>query len=107
MPKYRPELKPEIGMGCTIQVGSDRYPATIVRIVTPITIEIQEDLFRRADNNGQSEDQTWIYKLNPSAPTIRVRQRKSGDWRTQQTETYRSKNYVFIGERDAYQDPSF
>lgn len=55
----REQVTPEVGMGATEVVGSDRYPYTIVKVVNPKKIVVQRDDYRRTDNNGQSELQTY------------------------------------------------
>uniref|UniRef100_A0A6M3LRF4 Uncharacterized protein n=1 Tax=viral metagenome TaxID=1070528 RepID=A0A6M3LRF4_9ZZZZ len=71
---------PEVGMGATILMWSDRRAATIVRVrlfqTGPLKgkvrqVLVQEDKATRTDSNGQSDMQTYSYEPDTNAP-IRV-----------------------------------
>lgn len=99
------EVQPEVGMGATEGVGSDRYPFTIIEVRSPTTIVVQRDNFTRTDKNGFSESQTYEYSPCPEATKVVVTKRKSGRWvRRGQKGHYGGFG---IGHREAYQDPSF
>jgi len=93
--------RPEVGMGATILMWSDRNPATIVW-VSPSgkTIKIQQDTYRRTDQNGISEAQSYEYSRNPEAPVETARLTKRG-WRVQ------GGCGILIGNRERYRDPTF
>lgn len=86
-------------MPCTMVYYSDRHPATVVRVVSKVTIDIQEDDAKRTDNNGMSESQTYEYKQNPNGVIHRARLTKRG-WRAKGTG-------VILGHREMYYDFSF
>lgn len=93
----------EIGMGATIQIGSDRYPATVIDIYhNDKRITLQEDLYIRTDNNGWSDIQTYEYKRNPVGEIYHATLRADGSWRL----TGRS-HLVKLGKRERYYDFSF
>ena len=98
-------LKPEIGMGATMGVGSDRYPYTITEIVSPKRIWVQSDEYRRIDSNGQSESQKYTFTRNPHGTKTLITLRKNGRW-VRMGEQMGGTSWA-IGRRDAYQDPSF
>lgn len=100
-----PNEKPEVGMGCTQGVGSDRYPYTICEVVNEKKIYVQADDYKRTDKNGQSESQTYEYTPNPEAQKILVTLRKNGRW-VRKGETLNGSAF-YIGQRRAYQDPSY
>jgi hypothetical protein len=95
--------KPEIGMGVTWSVGSDRYPGTIVEIYhNDKRIVIQEDIAIRTDDNGMSESQTYKFETNPSGTIYHASLRKDGRWKLMGT-----KQSVSLGIRGKYYDFSF
>lgn len=89
----------EIGMGATICGWTDRYPATIVK-VTPTQVHVQEDDYKRTDNNGISESQEYEYFRNENSRVQIFRKTKRG---------LRDKNgsYLSVGTRERYYDFSF
>ena len=44
------EIVPEIGMGATELMWSDRYPYTVVEIVSKNRIKVQEDIYTMQSN---------------------------------------------------------
>ena len=92
-------LKPEVGMGATVLMWSDRHAGTIVK-VTPRTITVQRDFARRTDSNGMSEVQRYEYSQNPQGLVEVFRLTKRG-WRN------RCGNGLQIGIRSQYHDYSF
>ena len=100
------QVTPEVGMGATYYVGSDRYPFTIVEVVNEKTLVIQADEFKRIDKNGFSESQEYTYSPNPEARKIVITKRKTGRWVEKGQSSDCGSGYG-IGHRRAYQDPSF
>lgn len=92
---------PEVGMGATILMWTDRKACTIVK-VTPTQIHVQEDKAIRTDNNGMSECQSYRYESDTTAPVRIFRLTKSGAYRDG-----RKGPQLRIGERSAYHDYSF
>lgn len=94
-----------IGFGATYGVGSDRYPYTIVDVLSNNKIVVQADNAVRTDSNGFSENQTWEMTPNPEARKIVLRLRKNGKW----VENGKSLNSCgfHLGERKRYDNPSF
>lgn len=89
---------PEVGMGATILMWTDRHAATIVK-VTRTQIHVKQDHAKRTDTRGMSESQEYEYTPNPNAPTIVFRKTKRG---------YRSQaGSLRIGDRNEYHDYSF
>lgn len=99
-------MVPEIGMGATILMFSDQYPATVVQIVSPKKIAIQEDTATRVDKNGPSEEQEWSFMPNLKAPVKYVTLRKTGVWMLEGT-SLRGGTVVRIGRRNKYYDFGF
>lgn len=94
---------PTVGMGATIHVGSDSYPATVIQVTrNGKRVVIQEDTATRIDSNGMSESQDYKYEPNPQGEIHIVTLRKDGRYR----ETG-GKTPVSIGFRRKYYDFSF
>jgi len=94
-----------VGDGATYHIGSDKYPYTVVGIMTAKRLRVCRDHAVRTDKNGLSEIQTWEYSSNENSNCYVITLRKNGFW-------YRmgesSKGGFFtIGKREMYQDPSF
>lgn len=93
--------KPEVGMGCTILHWSDRSPATIVRVSpSSKTFEFTYDEYRRTDDNGMSDWQTYEYTPRPDGVRYTARLTKSGQFK------YAGQT-ILVGEREKYFDPTF
>lgn len=95
----------KVGDGATYYIGSDRYPFTIIEIVSDKKVILQRDHYRRIDNNGLSENQTYEYFPNSYAERIVVTKRKNGRW-YKQGESMGAGQYS-LGVRRAYQNPSY
>ena len=97
------EIKPIIGMGCTIHLYTDKTPATIIDVsLNGKKITIQEDTFTRTDNNGFSEVQEYVYVPNSDGAIYTASLRENGQYRI-----VKSKTIVSLGERRRYFDYSF
>jgi hypothetical protein len=104
-------LIPEIGMGITVTIGSDRYPATIVQIKKSKNDIVSSFFFQRDKIVGCRDDQnsyyekegylTYLYTPNPNAPLEIAKLTISGSYKTDEG------FYVYVGERQHRQDPSF
>lgn len=93
---------PEVGMGATITMWSDRHAYTIVEVKSPSTIVIQQDIATRTDKNGMSDSQTYEFKANPDGAKFNVTRRRDGKWKVAG-----STQVVVIGHRSEYHDFSF
>lgn len=97
---------PEVGMGATRLGWTDRHPYTIVAVLSPTKIVVQEDNAKRTDNNGMSESQTYDYTPNPDAPKRVVTFRNNGRW-VEQGESAKNGRAYAVGDREKYEDFSF
>jgi hypothetical protein len=94
---------PRVGMGVTISVGSDSYPATIIQVtLNNRKIVFQYDSYKRTDNNGMSESQTYEFTPDSNGRIECATLRKDGRYRITGGQTP-----VHIGSRSAYYDYSF
>ena len=91
--------KPEVGMGATVLMWTDRRACTIVK-VTRTQVHVQQDKAIRTDKYGMSESQSYRYERDESAPVEIFRLRKNGAYKG-------PGGQLRIGERDAYHDYSF
>lgn len=97
------QIKPIIGLGCTIHHLTDKTPATIIEVsLNGKKIVIQEDAFTRTDNNGFSEVQEYAYAPNSDGAIYTATLRENGQFKIT-----KSKNLVSLGERRRYYDYSF
>jgi len=97
--------KPEIGMGATLIMWSDRHAYTITG-VSPSgkTIKLQRDKATRVDKNGMSDAQDYKYEPDIEAPVETATLRKDGRYKLK---GYTSGGTVLIGKRDEYYDYTF
>jgi hypothetical protein len=94
---------PEVGMGATIQIGSDSIPATIIQVTSNCKrVVVQEDLATRTDKNGMSESQQYTYQSDPKGTIYIATLRKDGRYRITG-----GKLPVTLGIRRKYYDYSF
>jgi len=103
--QYPDLIEPRIGMGATLGVGSDCYPATIVEMNKEKTkIIIQQDSFEPDKDNGYDfySNQVYIITPDPIAKRRIFSLRKNGSW-----VEMLGKQRLSVGHRRAYQDPSF
>jgi hypothetical protein len=94
-------LKPEIGMGVTELMYSDRHPYTIVAVLSEKKIQVKRDIATRIDNNGFSESQEYIYKTDEEDTPITLRLNKHGRWKEA---GHPDGSTFFVGEREEYYD---
>lgn len=108
--------EPEIGMGATLLLWTDRHGATITDIfqVGQTTyIEVREDRAKIVGGNMLSEHQEYEYTPDPDAQPLYFRRHRNGGW--QQTRRnpgtgrwIKVNGYgLIVGRREEYRDPSF
>lgn len=106
---------PEVGMGATLLSWTDRNPGTIIKVETIgkfLYVHVQDDLYKRTDNHGMSEDQDYEYTPNPNGPVRVFRIKEGGMWQAvyKNPDTGRwvkGSGGLFIGKRERYYDFSF
>lgn len=92
---------PEIGMGVTEIMFSDRHPYTVVRILTPKRIVVKADKAIRIDGRGCSETQEYAYIECPDEAEVVLFLNKHGKWKRlgdAQGSTF------LVGRREEYYD---
>ncbi len=92
---------PEVGMGVTVLMWTDRHAGTITRVDPKgRKFWFREDTAIRTDSYGMSDCQSYRYEPNPSAPEELAVLKKNGAWRT-------GRGQMRLGDRRAYHDFSF
>jgi hypothetical protein len=96
---------PEIGMGATVLMWSDRHAATIVEVSkSGKRVGIAEDEAKRVDGNGMSDSQSYEY--SPGTGSVQYfTLRKNGAW-VREGDSMKGARLA-IGARQHYYDFSF
>lgn len=79
MTNGRTSIEPEIGMGATVAMWSDRRACTVIAW-NGETLTVQEDTSIRTDNNGMSDAQSYRYEKNELGARHHFRRDKHGKW---------------------------
>lgn len=93
---------PEVGMGATEISWTDRHAYTVIEIISPRRIRVQEDTSTRTDSNGMSEVQSYDFTPNLTGRIETLTKRKDGTWRVMG-----SQRVFTLGIRMQYHDYSF
>lgn len=96
---------PQVGMGATILMFSDRYAATVTEVNGKRVI-VQQDTATRTDNNGMSDSQSYEYVPNPLGQYWVFTMRKNGRYVVEGADM-RNGVILVIGHRDHYHDFGF
>jgi hypothetical protein len=73
--------EPEVGMGATVMLWTDRHAATVVGTYNGGKIvQVQCDKATRIDKNGMSEMQEYVYEPDEDGPVYFFRKNKTGGW---------------------------
>lgn len=99
-------ITPEVGMGATLLMWSDRSPFTIHKVEGK-KLWASPDLYDRIDENGMSECQEYVYHNNDQELEINwtlFTLRKDGRWHRGTT---LCGMVLSIGHREKYYDFSF
>lgn len=98
---------PEVGMGATILMYTDRHAATVVMVLKNGTqVIVQEDIATRVDKNGMSDAQAYEYQPNKDGPVHAFSLRRNGRW-VKVGESAKNGMTLHLGHRQAYHDYSF
>jgi len=113
--------KPEVGMGVTELLWSDRDPWEVIEVISEKKIRIRELGYKRTDNDGISEHQEYEFFQNPDG-NVKTLVLRNGKWRdlkkkyvnnadgklvSVETRRLGSGSQWLIGHAERYFDPSF
>ncbi len=98
-------LTPEVGMGATEYLWSDRNPFTVIEVISPRKIVVQADIATRTDNNGMSDCQSYEFTPDHNGRKRTLTLRKNGKW-IPQGEGLKGTTFG-IGKRSKYHDYTF
>lgn len=101
MENMQPET-PQVGMGATKLLYSDRHAYTVVEVVNDKVIMVKRDI-AIPRHKGMSDSQHWEYQEDTLAQPIKVKLHKQGYWYQEGDTTTR----FLVGVRDEYFDYSF
>jgi hypothetical protein len=126
------EPTPEVGMGVTILLWTDRHAGTIQRIFEErgqTVLEVTTDKATLVSGSKFSEEQGYTFEPRPDGPKAYFKKRLDGQWREFEYKVIDSKydeatdtrhetrssrlslkdggHGLRVGERDEYEDPSF
>lgn len=99
------ETELKVGMGVTHSVGSDSYPFTIVEVISPKKIVVQQDNVVHVSGSFMKGDAKYRYEPNDLAEKKILSLRKNGRWYPVGQKDWHCA--FFLGSRSYYQDPSF
>lgn len=97
---------PKVGMGATEMCWSDRHAYEIVEVKDARHITVRKLDYKRIDNNGMSEMQTYEYTSNEDNPKATLFLTKKGEWRERIGRELGCYRWV-IGHAEEYYDFSF
>ena len=95
----------KVGTGVTMLSWTDRNPGTIIEVDSNGKwIKIQEDDYKRLDNNGMSDEQDYEYFRNPNGYIYTYKKNRLGQFTDNGRKDGRG---LIIGHRERYYDFSF
>jgi hypothetical protein len=100
------DIVPTVGMGATLVMWSDRHAYTVVEVLSPKKIVVQQDIAERIDKNGCSENQKYQFNPNPNASKQVFTKRKNGKWIKLGNDMSNSSPLI-LGWKDEYYDYTF
>lgn len=100
--------KPEVGMGVTQCLWSDRHPWEVIAVKDDRHITIRELDSKRIDHNGMSECQEYEYFSNPNNRVYELFRTKRGKWVIRVGTRGVDDSYGwYIGRAEEYYDFTF
>lgn len=96
-------IVPEVGMGATLVMWTDRHAYTIIEVSkSGKSFKMQRDKATRIDKNGMSDSQEYSFERDPNGSIDKVTLRRDGKWKVEKQGTT-----VIPNTRDEYYDYSF
>lgn len=105
--EYAKQPVPEVGMGATICMFSDRHAVTVIEVNKDKTrVVVQRDKATRTDKNEMSDSQTYSYAPDANGAKETYTLRKSGRW-VKQGDSMKNGTGLRLGERSEHFDFGF
>lgn len=106
---------PEVGMGATLLMYSDRSPWTVIEVRKNkagkvVEAVMQADRAIRTDDRGMSDCQDYRFERDLEGTTRTIRQTRDGKWREAYTDydgkvrCTKNSSIVRLGSRDRHYD---
>ena len=96
-----------VGTGVTYYCGSDRYAYTVIEVLSPTKLVIQEDVDTLVSKNEKTgESQEYTFAPNPNGQVVDISLRKNGLWYPVGEKVIRGCYYK-PGDRRQYSDPGY
>ena len=98
---------PEVGMGCTECMWSDRYPYEVIEVKDErhCTVrELKATVVKGSTFDGSAE---YEYESDPNGMVKTLFKTNKGRWVERHGRTYRDSNGWAMGYAEKYYDPSF
>jgi hypothetical protein len=97
---------PEVGMGVTRCMWSDREPYEVIEVQDERHIKVRKMHAKRIDKNGMSDCQDYIYTSNENGSVVDLFLTKQGRWRDRHGRKLGCDGWL-IGKAEKYYDYSF
>lgn len=90
-------------MGATEFQLVDRYPYTVIEVISSREVIVQKDEARHdPDKEGGMGHQNWLIKRDPNGPTYCLTLRKDGKWRIKGKGKNQASQIWLLGNREKY-----
>ena len=96
-------VAPEVGMGATWVLASDRYPYSVVSVISDKQCVVQQHGYwaDKTKERGMGH-QNWVIADQPSGLTKVVTLRKDGKWRVKGLRTRKNDAFFLLGHQEVY-----
>jgi hypothetical protein len=100
--------EPTVGRGATVLCWTDRAAGTIIQLLPHGGFVVQEDKAKRLDDNGMSENQSYVYEADPAGRLYTFKRVARGKHKGEIRENGRAAGRMaLVGVRRKYHDFSF
>ena len=76
------QIKPEVGMGATEYLVTDRNPYTIIEVMSEKRIKVQADNFKVIKGGEHDGSAEYEYSRNSNGAIVTIAKAKNGRWYT-------------------------
>lgn len=93
---------PKVGMGATLHYPNDRYPCTVIEVISADEVIVQRDVVHHTSGNFREGNVVWEAQRNPKGKTERIKYSEERGWRTSARD---GSQYFTVGSRSYYEAP--